>query len=80
VNLIGEEFDRDQFVMALTPDQLQVDVDSPMEAALRRYLLAKTKRRLHQPLFASKVMVAYDVRCAVCSLHHRELLDTFQAA
>jgi putative restriction endonuclease len=24
---------------------------------------------------ASKVMLAYDVRCAVCSLNHRELLD-----
>jgi putative restriction endonuclease len=75
VYLIGEEFDKDQFILALTPEQLDVDVDSPMEAALRRYLLAETKRRLHQPLFASKVMLAYDVRCAVCALHHRELLD-----
>ena len=62
-------------VLALTEDQLTVSLDSPMESALRRYLLAETKRRLHQPLFASRVMLAYDVRCAVCSLHHRELLD-----
>ncbi len=75
VYLIGEEPDRDQFVMALTPNQLDVDIDSPMEAALRRYLFAETKRRLHQPLFASRVMLAYDERCAVCALHHRELLD-----
>lgn len=75
VYLLAEELDQDQFVLALTPEQLAVDVDSPMEAALRRYLLAETKRRLHQPIFASKVMMAYDVRCAVCALHHRELLD-----
>jgi putative restriction endonuclease len=75
VYLIGEEAGEDQFVLALTPDQLGVDIDSPMEAALRRYLLAETKRRLHQPLFASRVMLAYDESCAVCALHHRELLD-----
>src|SRR3712207_7569771 len=34
-----------------------------------------TRRRLHQPVFASQVMVAYETRCAVCSLNHRELLD-----
>lgn len=75
VYLIGEELDQDQFVLALTPDQLGVDIDSPMEATLRRYLFAETKRRLHQPLFASKVMLAYNDSCAVCALHHRKLLD-----
>lgn len=75
VFLIAEEPEESQFVMALTPDQLDVDLDSPMESALRRYLLAETKRRLHQPLFASKIMLAYNESCAVCSLHHRELLD-----
>lgn len=75
VYLIDEEPEQDQFVLALTANQLGVDVSSPMEVALRRYLIAETKRRLHQPLFASRVMLAYDVRCAVCDLSHRELLD-----
>jgi putative restriction endonuclease len=75
VFLIAEEIGEVQFVMALTPEQLQVDVDSPMEAALRGYLLAETKRRLHQPVFASQVTLAYNVRCAVRNLQHRELLD-----
>ncbi len=75
VYLIAEEPDQAQFVMALTPAQLHIDVDSPMEAAFRGYLIAETKRRLHQPVFASQVMLAYDVRCAVCNLRHRELLD-----
>ena len=75
VYLLDEEAAQDQFVLALTPDQMGVDLDSPMEATLRRYLLAETRRRLHQPLFASRVMLAYDDRCAVCSLHKRPLLD-----
>ncbi len=37
--------------------------------------MTETKRRLHQPVFASQVMLAYDTTCAVCSLGHRELLD-----
>jgi putative restriction endonuclease len=75
VFLIAEEASEAQFVMALTTGQLGVDVDSPAEATLRRYLYAETKRRLHQPVFASQVMLAYESRCAVCSLQHRELLD-----
>ncbi|WP_235616685.1 HNH endonuclease [Mycobacterium montefiorense] len=75
VFLIAEEASEAQFVMALTTGQLGVDVDSPVESALRRYLFAETKRRLHQPVFASRVMLAYESRCAVCSLQHRELLD-----
>lgn len=40
-------------------------VASPVESVLRAYLLAETKRRLHQPVFASQVMRAYETRCAV---------------
>lgn len=75
VYLLTEELDQHQFALALTPGQLDVDPESPMEEAFRRYLYAETKRRLHQPLFASRIMLAYDVRCAVCALHHRPLLD-----
>ncbi len=75
IYLLKEEPEEDQFVLALTADQLDVDLDSGIEAALRRYLLSETRRRLHQPLFASRVMLAYADRCAVCMLHHRPLLD-----
>lgn len=75
VYLIGEEPEQSQFVMALTEEQRQIRPGSKVEEALRRYLMTMTRRRLHQPLFASQIMVAYDTRCAVCSLNHRELLD-----
>jgi putative restriction endonuclease len=75
VFLIAEEANEAQFVMALTTGQLGVDVDPPPGSTLRRYLFAETKRRLHQSVFASRVMLAYESRCAICSLQHRELLD-----
>jgi putative restriction endonuclease len=75
VYLTAEETDLDQFVLALTEDQRRVQPGSPVEAVLRRYLITETKRRLHQPVFASQVMLAYETKCAVCTLAHRELLD-----
>ena len=73
--LTAEEPDDDQFVIALTEQQRAVRPLTPVEETFRRYLIAETKRRLHQPLFASRVMLAYETRCAVCALGHRELLD-----
>jgi putative restriction endonuclease len=75
VYLVAEEPDRDQFVLALTDDQRTVTPGSVVEDTLRRYLVGQTRRRLHQPVFASQVMVAYDTHCAVCNLAHRRLLD-----
>lgn len=73
--LTAEEPELDQFVVALTEDQRFVRANSPVEETFRRYLIAETKRRLHQPVFASQVMLAYETRCAVCRIGHRELLD-----
>lgn len=49
--------------------------ESALEVALKRYAIAETKRRLHQPLFRANVLRAYGRRCAVCALAHVELLD-----
>lgn len=73
--LTAEEPELDQFVLALTESQRHVRPNSPVEETFRRYLIAETKRRLHQPVFASQVMLAYETRCAVCKIGHRELLD-----
>ena len=75
VYLTAEETHLDQFVLALTDDQRRVEPGSRVEEVLRRYLVTETKRRLHQPVFANQVMLAYETRCAVCTLAHRELLD-----
>lgn len=73
--LTAEEPDSHQFVVALSEGQRRVEPNSPVEDGLRRYIVAETKRRLHQPLFASRVLLAYETRCAVCALGHRALLD-----
>lgn len=41
----------------------------------RAYVTAMTKRRLHQGVFRDRVLSAYQVRCALCRLRHRSLLD-----
>lgn len=41
----------------------------------RRYAMASVKRRLHQHEFRERVLAAYQSRCAVCRLRHRELLE-----
>ena len=41
----------------------------------RAYAERVTKQRLHQPEFRARVLLAYETRCAMCRLHHAELLD-----
>ena len=41
----------------------------------RAYAQRLAKQRLHQPAFRTRVLLAYDTRCTVCSLHHGSLLD-----
>ena len=46
-----------------------------MVTAFRRYMKRETVVRLHQPVFRSTVLVAYEDHCAVCNFAHPELLD-----
>jgi putative restriction endonuclease len=41
----------------------------------RQYITVITQQRLHQQAFRVRVLRAYQERCAVCRLRHRELLD-----
>ncbi|EOM75835.1 HNH endonuclease [Rhodococcus rhodnii] len=75
VYVVAEEADTHQFVVATDAAAELYRPDSPAEAHLRRYFLAETKRRLHQPVFRATVMRAYGTRCAVCALGHGQLLD-----
>ena len=78
VYLIDEEPELQQFVLAPLENADDVPApggDSQMVTALRRYLKRQTVVRLHQPVFRSQVLVAYDDHCAVCNFAHPELLD-----
>lgn len=41
----------------------------------REYARRLAKQRLHQPAFRTRVLLAYETRCTVCSLRHGSLLD-----
>ncbi|KUG53617.1 hypothetical protein AVL62_02215 [Serinicoccus chungangensis] len=70
---------RDGADFLLSPDEtfgrLPEEPESALEVVMKRYVLAETKRRLHQPVFRAHVLRAYERRCAVCALRHVELLD-----
>ncbi|MGQ1838574.1 HNH endonuclease [Kocuria turfanensis] len=81
VYLMGEE-DREKQFVVLIDDAQRVFEDAPilydgpsLDQIQKRYAQRMAKQRLHQPVFRSMVMRAYDEHCAVCALHHVELLD-----
>lgn len=61
----------DVAVDAAEPDLRWLSVNAPR----RQYQTRIAKRRLHQDRFRQLVIGAYRTRCAVCALHHEELLD-----
>ncbi|MFZ1288244.1 MAG: HNH endonuclease [Candidatus Phosphoribacter sp.] len=75
VYVIGAEPELDQFALAYDAAQTLPLAGSPMEEVIRHYVVRETRQRLHQPVFRSMVMRAYDTQCAVCSLGHSQLLD-----
>lgn len=75
VYVAGEERGLHQFALAVDEVFGLVDVDTPLEAQMRRYVDRMTKQRLHQPVFRSTVLRAYRRRCSVCSIAHASLLD-----
>jgi putative restriction endonuclease len=78
--LVDEEPDNHQFVVALdeameTAWQQEVMLTAPDEVRRREYALGVIRRRLHQPDFRRRVLLAYERQCAICRLRHPELLD-----
>ena len=72
--LVAEEPSQHQFVVAVDPAQ-QALAASPLDEAQRRYVDRLTRLRLHQPVFRSRVLFAYEKQCSVCRLRHVPLLD-----
>lgn len=72
--LVREEPAQQQFVVAVDPAQ-QVLATTPLDDAQRGYVDRLTRLRLHQPVFRSRVLFAYEKQCSVCRLRHVPLLD-----
>lgn len=75
IYLINEEPALQQFVVATDGLQHLPAGSTLAEEVLRSYVIRETRQRLHQPVFRSLVMRAYNTRCAVCELGHSVLLD-----
>ncbi|HQY32459.1 HNH endonuclease [Actinotalea sp.] len=75
VYVVDDEPERRQFLIALDEAfRFMGDVRHLAEPQ-RAYARRLAKQRLHQPAFRTRVLLAYETRCAVCTLRHGSLLD-----
>lgn len=73
--VVSDEPQELQFALALDPAQRFLENAGALDADNRAYVERLTKARLHQRVFRTQVMLAYETRCAVCSLRRDSLLD-----
>lgn len=75
VYVVDDEPENRQFLIALDEAfRFMGDVRDLAEPQ-RAYARRLAKQRLHQPAFRTRVLLAYETRCAVCELRHGALLD-----
>lgn len=75
VFILGEEPGQHRFALALDEMQRFVEPGTALAEDTRRYVERMTKARLHQRVFRSQVMLAYDGSCAICKLQQVRLVD-----
>lgn len=75
VYVVGHDDLQLEFNIALNEEQRALWDDRHAEPAVRRrHVLRLTWQRLHQPVFRSQVLKAYETRCTICRLGHESLL------
>jgi len=75
VYVVADDLPNRRFMLALDQSLRFVTDPLHLDAIERAYALRAVKQRLHQPEFRGRVLLAYEQKCAVCSLRHGELLD-----
>lgn len=77
VYVVGDNPAALSFTVAVDdPQAIRGDLPSSVaEAARRAYVTRLARHRLHQVAFRVRVLRAYLQTCAICRLHHAELLD-----
>jgi putative restriction endonuclease len=75
VYVVADDTARREFVFALDEGLRFLPNPEAPNPAERRYAERVAWQRLHQPEFRARVILAYEGRCTVCRLRHRELLD-----
>ena len=75
VYVVGDDLPKRRFMLALDESLRLVTDPLNLDPIEKTYALRAVKQRLHQPEFRGRIMLAYDEKCAVCSLKHGQLLD-----
>ncbi|MFJ4230625.1 HNH endonuclease [Cellulosimicrobium cellulans] len=75
VFVVDDEPENGQFLIALDEAFRFIPDPAHLTTPQREYARRLAKQRLHQPAFRTRVLVAYETRCAICELKHGALLD-----
>lgn len=75
VYVVDDEPENRSFIIALDEAFRYMGDVRDLAEPQRQYARRLAKQRLHQPAFRTRVLLAYETRCAVCSLRHGSLLD-----
>lgn len=75
VYVVADSPEERTFIIALDESFTFVPDVTHMSEPQREYARRLAKQRLHQPEFRTRVLFAYETRCAVCELKHGSLLD-----
>lgn len=75
VYVVADDLAAQEFVVALDEGLRFVSDPENPRAEERRYAERVAWQRLHQPEFRVRVLRAYEGRCTICRLGHKELLD-----
>ncbi|WP_345461393.1 HNH endonuclease [Nocardioides marinquilinus] len=75
VYVVKEEPEHRRFVLALDESLRFLPDPAHLTEDQRRYVERVVRQRMHQPEFRSRVLGAYQLKCAVCDLKKTPLLD-----
>lgn len=75
VYVVKEEAEHRRFLLALDESLRFLPDPAHLTEDQRRYVERVVRQRMHQPEFRSRVLGAYELRCAVCDLKKTPLLD-----
>ena len=75
VFIVGDDPVNKKVLVAVDESLAMFGATSKQSPLQKKYVERIVKQRLHQPEFRSRVIRAYQTKCAVCSLAHGELLD-----
>lgn len=72
---VVEENRGQRYFKVATGEEFRAAHLSGLDSLNKEYVERLVKQRVHQPVFRARVITAYQGKCAICRLKHRELLD-----